>query len=275
MLLRLALSLVLAAVLGVSATSAAVLPSGSLRVGSDISYAPVEFYKDHSKQVTGLDYDLAQELGKRMGVRVAFTNHDFNSIVPALKAGKYDILMSAMSDNRAREKQVDFVDYFLAGNGMLVPKGNPNHIFSVGELCGRTVDLQKGTSQETLVRAQSERCKAIGLGEIKLLTYTTDDQAFAQLVAGKSQVHISDYPVVAYQAKTYNGGNSFEVVGRQFGVVPYGIAVDKKNRALRDAIQNALVAVINDGTYDKILAKWGLTQGALRSAPISAGTLFQ
>ena len=253
----------------------AALSSTPLRVGSDISYAPVEFYAPRTHQVTGFDYDLAQELAKHMGVRLSFTNHDFNSIVPALRSGQYDLVMSAMSDTRQREKQVDFIDYFLAGSGILVAKGNPAHIYGLGDLCGRTVDLQGATSQEILVKMQSDKCKGVHLGPINILSYKTDDEAFKQIASGKSVAHISDFPVVAYIAKTYDGGKRFDIIGKQFGVVPYGIAVAKNKRALRDSVQAALVKMVADGSYDRILKKWGLEQGALRSAPISAGTLFQ
>lgn len=180
-----------------------------------------------------------------------------------------------MSDTRQREKQVDFIDYFLAGSGILVAKGNPAHIYNLGDLCGRAVDLQKGSSQEGLLKAQSDKCVDVHLGAIKILSFATDEEAFKQIAGGKSIAHISDFPVVAYIARTYEGGKRFDVVGRQFGVVPYGIAISKKNRSLRDAIQIALLKMVADGSYDRILQKWGLEQGALRSAPISAGTLFQ
>lgn len=261
--------------IAVAAMVIAAAFSGPLRVASDISYAPVEFYKPHTHQVMGLDYDMARGLAGHMGVSLMYSNHDFNSIIPGLLSGSYDIVMSAMSDTRQREKQVDFVDYFLAGSGILVAKGNPNHIYSLGDLCGRTVDLQRGSSQEGLLKAQSEKCTGVHLGPIKILSFATDEEAFKQIVGAKSVAHISDFPVAAYIARTYDGGKRFDVVGKQFGVVPYGIAVSKKNRALRDAIQNALLKMVADGSYDRILKKWGLEQGALRSAPISAGTLFE
>lgn len=87
--------------------------------------------------------------------------------------------------------------------------------------------------------------------------------------------HISDYPVVSHLARTLAGGKKYAIAGRQFGVVPYGIAVAKSNAALRDRLQRALKAIIADGTYDALLEKWGLEQGAMRSAPINAGPKFQ
>lgn len=258
----------------------AMLPLGAravqpLHVGSDISYAPLEFYAANSKAVQGFDYDLAQALALQMGVTLAFQNHDFDDLIKALNGGTFDIVVSAMSDTRAREKQVDFVDYFLAGSGILVRAGNQHHIYNVASLCGMTVDLQRGTSQETAVTAQSKACSAVGLKPISVLTYATDAEAFKHFADGESVAHISDYPVVSHLARTIRGGKAYVVVGQQFGVVPYGIAVAKNRPELRDRIQDALKALIRNGTYDRLLRKWSLTQGAMRSAPMNAGTKFQ
>jgi polar amino acid transport system substrate-binding protein len=254
------------------AASAAQSP---LRVGSDISYAPLEFTAPHSTRVQGFDYDLAQAIAAQMRAPVSFMNHDFNHLIPALKRGTFDAVISAMSDTRARSKQVDFVDYFLAGSGMLVAAGNPHRIFNLASLCGMTVDLQRGTSQQTAVDAQSKACAQVGLKPIVEKTYATDDEALKHFLAGETVAHISDYPVVAHLARTLDGGKRYVVAGRQFGVVPYGIAVSKKNPALRDRIQAALKTLIQNGEYDRLLDKWGLQQGAMRSAPINAGTKFE
>jgi polar amino acid transport system substrate-binding protein len=263
------------AVLLTLGSAVAAASTQSLRVGSDISYAPLEFYAPGSKRVEGFDYDLAQALAVKMGVSVAFQNHDFDGLIKSLNAGKYDLVISAMNDTRERARQVDFVDYFLAGSGILVPAGNPHHVFNLASLCGMTVDLQRGTAQDAAISAQSKRCVAVGLHPIAVLSYATDDEALKQFLAGKSMAHISDYPVVSHLARTLGGGKAYFVVGRQFGVVPYGIAVSKKDATLRDRVQIALKAIIDDGTYDALLKKWGLEQGAMRSAPINAGTKFQ
>lgn len=258
-----------------AAPAAAGAAQQTLRVGSDISYAPLEFYGAGSKRVEGFDYDLAQALAAKLGTHASFANHDFNDLLSALNAGKFDIVISAMNDTRQRSRQADFIDYFLSGSGILVRAGNPHHVFNLASLCGMTVDLQRGTSQDAAVAAQSKRCSFIGLHPITVLSYATDSEALKQFVAGKSMAHISDYPVVAHLARTLGGGKAYAVAGEQFGVVPYGIAVSKKDVALRDRLQIALKAIIADGTYDALLQKWGLEQGAMRSAPINAGTKFQ
>jgi polar amino acid transport system substrate-binding protein len=245
--------------------------AGTLKVASDVSYAPLEFYGP-GHQIEGFDIDLAQAISKRMGEPIDVTNHLFDDLIPSLRRGAFDLAISAISDTRAREGQVDFVDYLLAGSGMLVPAGNPKHIFSLSALCGLRVDVQKGTSQDTALGEQSDACKKVGLAPISVMQFPTDDAAFQAFTQGKSDVHVTDFPVVAYLAKTNN--HKFEVAGRQFDLVPYGIAVPKNDPALRARVVSALQAVIADGEYDALLKKWGLEQGALRSAPIDAGTLY-
>ncbi|HEY4438981.1 MAG TPA: ABC transporter substrate-binding protein [Candidatus Elarobacter sp.] len=259
----------------VPAGSPPAVAGGTLRVASDVSYAPLEFYRPNTKQIEGFDYDLAQALGKRLGEAVDFRNHDFATMIPDLKAGKFDVVVSAMSDTRARERDVDFIDYLLSGSGILTKTGNPAHLWDLATLCGHRIDLEKGTSQELAVAHQQGACKAIGLGAISVVAAPTDEAALKAFQTGNSDAHISDYPVVSYVARTTDNGKAYTVVGHPFGIVPFGIAVAKKNTALRDRVQKALLDVIRDGTYDTLLRRWGLEQGALRSAPVNAGTKYE
>jgi polar amino acid transport system substrate-binding protein len=220
----------------------------------------------------GFDVDLAEALAKRLDRPVTITNHTFDDILRAVRSGTFDVGVSAISDTRAREKQVDFVDYMLAGSGMLVPAGNPKHVFDLSSLCGLRVDVERGTSQEAALMEQSKRCVALGLSPLKLMAFATDDEGFQAFAQGKSDTHVTDFPVVAYLARSND--HKYEVAGRQFDLVPYGIAVPKGDPALRAGVVAALREVISDGTYDVLLKKWGLEQGALRSAPVNAGTLF-
>ena len=250
-------------------------PAGAsnLNVGSDISGAPFEYYQGSSKVPLGFDIDLLHAMAAKMSAGVAIENHTFDDLLASVQRGKYDFAMSAMSDTSAREKRVDFLDYFVAGGGLMVQSGNPLHIFDIGGLCGYSVTVEKGTSYETDLRRQSDACKNIGLGPVTVLTFDTDDQAFAAFVAGKAPVYVADFPVGVYRARDANG--KYTVVGKQFDVVPYGIAVKKGNAELMAQLQKALLDVVADGTYDKLTKKWGISQGAMRVAPVNAGKKFE
>jgi len=157
----------------------------------------------------------------------------------------------------------------------MVQPSNPLHVFGIDGLCGYSVTVESGTSYEADLNKQSSKCKAVGLGGVKVLTFKTDDDAYAAFVAGKAPVYVADYPVSVWRARTAGAGKGYQVVGKQFYVVPYGIAVAKQNTVLLADLQRALVAVVADGTYDRLLKKWGLSQGALRVAPVNAGVKFE
>jgi polar amino acid transport system substrate-binding protein len=265
----------LSALICASVVAMAAPASGAtLVIGSDISHPPLESF-NATHQMIGFDIDLIQAIAARMGTQVRIENHDFGDLIPGVLSGRFSAALAGVFDTSKREKIVDLVDYMYAGSGLLVRRGNPKHIFSLQSLCGMTVDLEGGTLQEAEARAQSDACTKLGLGPINVLAFPTDSASLAAFQAGKSDAHIDDYPVIAYLARTLGGGSSYDIGGKPFRIVVYGIVVSKSNPALRTAIRTALLALIADGTYDKILRKWGLTLGALHTAPIDAGKLFE
>jgi polar amino acid transport system substrate-binding protein len=246
-----------------------------IKVGSDIEYAPIEFFKENTEEVQGLDYDLAQAMGAKLGVKMTFINDtDFAGIIGALQSGRYDIVMSAMNDTAERRGNgVDFIDYFSAGSSILVQKGNPKAITQVSDLCGQTVAVQKGTVQDTdILTPQEPECKK-AMKPLKVLRFEKDTDALQQVKNGRAVADVEDFPVAAYNAQTSGGGADFDVVQGQIGRVGfYGIAVKATETRLRDLLQKALRAIIDDGTYDQILAKWNVSAGALKTAAINGGT---
>jgi polar amino acid transport system substrate-binding protein len=270
-----------------SAPLAAKLPAdvkkaGVIKVGSDIAYPPVEFMQNG--KAVGIDPDIADALGKQLGVKFEFQNGKFDNLIVGLQAKRYGMIMSAMNDTKARQngidsdtgkkvgKGVDFVDYFTAGTSILVQKGNPKGIKSLDDLCGKVVALQKGTTSEGIAKAQSTKCTKDGKKAINLQTFDTDPEALLRLKQGASVADLNDFPVAAYNAKTSGGGKDFEVVGDQIEAGPYGIAVSKDNTQLRDALQAAVSAIIKNGDYAKIMQKWNVTDGAVTEAKINGGS---
>jgi polar amino acid transport system substrate-binding protein len=251
---------------------AAIQSSKVIQVGSDVGYAPIEFFKEGTQEVEGVDYDIGQALGSKLGVKVTFVNTPFDGQPAALKAKRFDMVMSARTDTKTREAEFDFVDYFTAGTGILVQKGNPKNINTLDDLCGKTVALEKGTTQADVADGQSTKCQAAGKAAINVLKLEKDTDALQQLKIGRSDADMNDYPVAAYNAKTSGGGNDFQVTGQQFQTAPYGITFTKDNTQLRDAVQSALKAIIADGTYDQVLSKWAVSTGALKTAAINGGT---
>ncbi|MCX3060172.1 ABC transporter substrate-binding protein [Streptomyces beihaiensis] len=253
---------------------------GVIRVGSDIAYAPVEF-KDKSGNAIGIDPDLAKAMGKQLGVKFEFQNGTFDTLVTGLRSNRYDIAMSAMTDTKDRQngidpdtgkkvgEGVDFVDYFHAGVSIYTLKGKTEGIQNWSDLCGKKIVVQRNTVSDDLAKAQAKKCPAGK--KLSIQSFDDDQQAQTRLRSGGADAGSSDFPVAAYAAKTSGGGKDFQIVGDQVEAAPYGIAVGKKQTQLRDAIKAAMDAIIKNGEYDKIIAKWGVKAGAVTQATINGG----
>jgi polar amino acid transport system substrate-binding protein len=250
----------------------AVKSSGVVRVASDVPYAPFEMYASAgSTQFTGIDYDLGQALGAKLGVRFQFKQVKFEGIIAAIGAGQYDVAMSDMGDRKSREKKLDFVDYTQDGTGILVAKGNPKHLTTFTDLCGKAVSTEAGTNTERFVKDNQHQCTDAGKPRIDLQTFPKDTDGQLAIKAGKVVAHTMDRAAAGYTATTAGQGASFEVVNdpkapNGYNSTPNGIAVAKSEPKLADAIQKALQQLIDDGTYGKILAKYGESSIAVAKA---------
>ncbi|MEV5877567.1 ABC transporter substrate-binding protein [Streptomyces sp. NPDC052101] len=253
---------------------------GKIEVGSDIAYAPVEF-KDSSGKAVGLDPDLAAAMGKQLGVTLEFQNGTFDGLLTGLRSGRYDIAMSAMTDNKNRQEGVDpdtgkkvgegvdFVDYLTAGVSIYTRKGDTQGINGWSDLCGKKIAVERGTVSNDLAKQEAKKCT--GGKKLTIEPFDDDQQSQTRLRSGGVDAASSDFPVAAYAVKTSGGGKDFQIVGQQVEAAPYGIAVAKKETQLRDALQAAMNAIIKSGEYQKILEKWGAQDGAVKESAINGG----
>lgn len=253
--------------------AAALLPSSyksGIKVATDASYAPNEF-KDSSNKIVGFDADLGQALGQKLGVPFQFSDVTFDGIIPALQAHKYDVVMSSMSDTKDREKVLTFVDYYTAGTSLVVAKGNPKQLKTLEDLCGKHAAIEKGTTQDQVVTQGDKDCKAKGKPGITIDRLPKDTDALLEISSGKADADLNDSPVAAYIA-AQSAGKFDSVLVQALGTAPYGIGMLRANADLAKAIQAALKEVIADGSYAKILGKYGIADGSLTSAAIDGAS---
>jgi polar amino acid transport system substrate-binding protein len=244
------------------------LKDGSLDIGSDISYAPIEFIDEKTQAPIGLDIDIADAMAAELGVKAKFNNGDFAGLLLALDGKRYDVIMSSMTASDERKKTVDFVEYFNAGSGIIVLKGNPKAIKSADDLCGKTVATQDGTTQADFIVGSTDapggldkKCKDAGKAGVTLRKFQTDPEAVQALVAGQADAEMADFPVAAYSAQ--QSGGKLEIIPNQIDPAPYGVAVRKTSKPLSDALTKAYTAIKGNGKLDAILKKWSLEAGKL------------
>jgi polar amino acid transport system substrate-binding protein len=251
----------------------AIADKGTVTVAVDASYAPNEFFAADNKTIEGWDLDLGHALGAVMGVKFDFVEAGFDGIIPGLASGKYDVGMSSFTDNKEREQTVDMVTYFTAGTSFYVNASGGPDIQSLDDLCGHTVAVEKGTTQLDDATAQSKTCTDAGKPAVTVSAFPEQNGANLALQSGRAEVGMADSPVAAYQVQLSKG--KFKLSGQPYGEAPYGMAIARPSGSapgsapMSKPILDALKKLVADGTYLKILTKWGVQAGAITDPVIN------
>ena len=248
---------------------AGIRSQGTLKIATDPTYAPDEFVAKDGKTIVGFDPELSDALAAKLGMKAQVVNATFDSIIPGLAAKKYDLALSSHNDTKEREKVVDFVDYFTAGSSFYTKAQGGPAITTLNDLCGRKVAVEKGTTQADDAIAQDKKCKAAGRPGVTSLVFPDQNGANLALSSGRADVGMADTPVAAYIVK--QSGGQFKLVGKDYAVAPHGIAIPKGS-GLDKPVLAALKSLIADGTYRRILAKWGVSSIAIKAPTINGAT---
>ncbi|MDR6820993.1 polar amino acid transport system substrate-binding protein [Neorhizobium sp. 2083] len=238
---------------------AKIKSAGVLTIGSDTSYAPWEFLSEKDGQTPeGIDVDIANAIGKKLGVKIDFQTSAFEAILPALGT-KFDIGVSAFSITNERMKAVNFVSYADTGSLWAVKAGNPTK-FDPANLCGRKVAIQSGTYFERSINQENARCKSEGKPEIEILPFSKQPETLTRVAAGGADATVSGEAGIGYAAKQSRG--QLETLKSTSGPLskhgPNGIAVAKSDMALTELIADTINSLIADGTYKSLLDTWGI-----------------
>ncbi len=245
---------------------AAIKSKGTLNVATEAQYAPNEFIASDGHTVIGMDAELMEAIASTLGLKAKLINSDFETIIPGLAAGRYDLGISSFTDTKEREKTVDFVDYFSAGISFYAKSSANPAVTTVADLCGKTVAAEKGTVEAEEAEKQSKTCTKEGKKAVTTLSFPGQNAVNLAVSSGRAEVGMADSPVADYQVKQSEGG--FKLIGKEYEVAPYGIAIPKTS-GMTTPVLEAVKAVIADGRYAKILAKWGLQSGAIKAPTVN------
>ncbi|MGH7903967.1 MAG: ABC transporter substrate-binding protein [Candidatus Dormibacteraceae bacterium] len=236
--------------------------SGALTWGSDVSYPPQEFFNPNAPTTpVGFDIDVAAAIAKKMCLQSQVVNEGFNGIIPALNAKKFDAIISAMTITSDRSKSVSFVPYFNAGEALVATSSSSLHITDLAQLCGKSVAVESGTAEESEVKTTIDpKC---GSNPVTLKVFPVDTAALAELRKGGVVLHFTDSPVAEYEIKK---NSDLKIVSPVLETAPEGIAVRQDSPQLLTAMKAAFKALEADGTYTRLLNKWGLASGDIRKA---------
>jgi polar amino acid transport system substrate-binding protein len=246
---------------GAALQSPAVVKSDHLTVCTTDS--PPNIYFDDDGELVGIEIDIANAMASELGLEPELLEYSFAGLIPALQAAQCDVIMGSLYIKPEREEIANFVPYLYSGTAVAVSSSNPREITGFDEtLCGANVAALNGATGATLIAERSEECSSEGLPAVEITLVDEGVLGLQQLSAGQVDAYVDTSSIVSFYAKQSDG--DFDMVGEPFGTIQIGAATLKKNEELHGALSDAFATVIEDGTYDEILAEWGMESEDIR-----------
>jgi len=219
-----------------------------LIAGSSLDFPPFEFIEND--KLVGFDIDLIQAIEEVSGEKITVKDVRFNELIPSLRSGKIDLVISGLSITEPRKEVIAFTtSYFDWGEIILAPKDG-NSDMTLDDLAGKNIACQVGTHAHDLVRALAEEHP-----NTQLKAYESLEDVWTAVGEGQAEAAVVEYSLTAYYLTNHPESN-IQMVGKPFAGQPVGIALQKGNQELLEKLNKSLETIMENGTYDRICEKW-------------------
>ncbi len=224
-----------------------------VRIGTEGAYPPFNFI-DSDGKLQGFDIDIADALCVAAKLDCEFVVQDWDGMIPGLLAKKYDAIIASMSITEERKQKVDFTDMYYNTPAKFITKADANTEISKEGLMGKIVAVQRATIHENFLQDN--------YGDvIEIRSYATQDEANADLVAGRVDLVMADSVALDEGFLKTDAGKGFAFTGPGFSDPKWfgdgaGVAIRKGEDELREALNKAIKQILADGTYKKINDKY-------------------
>jgi polar amino acid transport system substrate-binding protein len=250
-----------------AALPATIANKGTLVVAIIPNYPPLEFRDPATNTLTGFDVDLGEAIGRKLGLKVTWSETSFDQMMPAIATGRADAVISGMSDLASRHEAASFVDYLRSGPQFFVQLSRAAEFHDMASLCGKNVGASRRTSFPKEIAAWSDNhCPG---KPINVVGTEGSPDARTQLRQGRIDAAVQGNETLPYIMG--QEPNTYATVGTPIATQLTGIAVSPKDPALAQAVAGALDGLIADGSYTALLAKWQLGDDGIEQATINAG----
>ncbi|WP_326730880.1 ABC transporter substrate-binding protein [Streptomyces phaeochromogenes] len=250
------------------ASAAKLLPAGTDSLSLAVSVGgtpPGTSYLEDGKTLAGQDVDFAAAVAKVLGIELKREAASFEAILPALDSGKYDVGVGNFGVTDERRRTIDFVTYINDGQGFATREDSKlDKVTDLAQLCGLNVATGAGTTFEATLEENRHVCSDAGKKAYKVQTYSEQGAIWSSLQQGRSDIVMSTINGLRYAVAQQEGLKFLN----EFHRLDVGFAF-KKGTKLAPAFRAAVNKLIADGTYDRILKKWGTTGSAIEKSEIS------
>jgi polar amino acid transport system substrate-binding protein len=249
---------------------ASLKSAGHIVVGIETTYPPMAFKDPKTNERAGFNVELVNAIAKELGVAVKWEEMSFEQLMTSLTTGRIDMIGTAISDLPSRREKLTFVDYLATGAQPFALAAKAGELKSNADLCGKTVGAPRTTSYMPVTAAWSEKnCAGAGKPAITVNGTAGATATRLELKQGRLDAAVLGPEYVAYLMA--DEPNTYAFVGEPLNKTLFGLAFDKKNAELRDAVAKATAAVMKNGGYQQALKKFGLERQSLPEPTIDAG----
>lgn len=232
-----------------------IIQAGAVRVATDPTLPPYEF-TDDDDQLVGLDIELGALIACALDLDITWEKIDFDGLLAAVKAGRYDFAIAGISDTSEREEVMDMIDYQTEGTAIIVAAENPHDVATIDDLCGLNVAAVKGSVPLELLSRKNESCDEA----INILSFPKSTDGFLAVRSGRADAVMETLGTAIWFEKSGEITGLRALTTELYAQGYQAIAFPKNpdSAKLRDAVQAALTSMIEDGSYGQLYKKWDL-----------------
>jgi polar amino acid transport system substrate-binding protein len=242
--------------------------TGALRLTVNSTYAPMEYRDPATNELKGLDIELAQEMAKRLGVKIIWSETPFAELIPSLQTKRADFIISGITDRASRRDAADFVDYLTTGPQFFVIADSA--IKADADLCGKKIGTTRSTSFPAEIAKWSKHsCEDKGQPPVEYVPGENSIDVRNQLKQGRIDAAVQGSETLPYALQLEPG--KYRAVGSPFSLGYQGVMFRKDDAALREVVTATLSEMIADGSYRAVLDRYGLGENAVAQPLLNAG----
>lgn len=236
---------------------------GKLTVATTAGSIPLSFHATDDKTPIGSELDIAQLVADKLGLELDVQVTSWENWPLKTQSGDFEAVFSNVGVNKDRVKLFDFASYRAAYMGFEAKKSSTYDIKGADDISGLKISVGSGTNQEKILLAWNKELEGKGKAPATLQYYSSDADTILALSSGRTDLNIAPYPSTVYRENTRD---DLKVVGKVNAGWPSETlvaATTLRGNGLAPVISEALNAVIKDGSYGKVLERWGLSEEAL------------
>jgi polar amino acid transport system substrate-binding protein len=242
-----------------------IAASKTLTVGVALGSPPDDF-RDEKGEIAGWEIDILRAATQALGLQLDLRPTTFDTLIPGLQAKRFDAAVGQMGITDAREKVLDMIGTLLANEEFAGLADTDIKVKTLEDICGVTVGTTRGSREFAFAQAYNPKCEAAGKQPINMLVFNDGNGAVEALMSKRVDLFWLGSTAVSYFVAQSKGRT--KVVGTYTDISYIGVGMPKDSDMTK-ALQAAIQHLIDDGTYQKIVQKWGLEAGAIKTVPIN------